>query len=60
MRRHDPCRVLAKAGVNLDAEAEDEGTESGMTAQGQQNILSKPCLNEFKSAPTAFHLQMES
>jgi hypothetical protein len=49
-----PYRMEAIAGVDLDAETEDEGTEIGIAAQGKWMILSKRCLNAFTSAPTAF------
>jgi hypothetical protein len=49
-----PYRMEAIAGVDLDAETEDKGTEIGIAAQGKWIILSKPCLNAFTSVPTAF------
>jgi hypothetical protein len=49
-----PYRMEAIAGVDLDAETEDEGTEIGIAAQGKWIILLKRCLNEFTSVPTAF------
>jgi hypothetical protein len=55
-----PYRMEVNAGVDLDLETENEGTEIGITVQGKWNIPSKRCLNEFKSAPTAFRRQMES
>jgi hypothetical protein len=48
------------AGVDLDAETENERTEIGITAQGKWIIPLKRCLNEFTSAPTAFCREMES
>ena len=55
-----PYRMEAIAGVDLDAETEDEGTEIGIAAQGKWIIPLKRCLNEFTSAPTAFCREMES
>ena len=49
-----PYRMEAIAGVDLDVEAHNEGTEIGLAAQGKWIILSKRCLNAFTSAPTGF------
>jgi hypothetical protein len=55
-----PYRMEANAGVNVDVDTGNEGTEIGVTAQGKRNIPSKRCLKEFNSAPTASRRQMES
>jgi hypothetical protein len=55
-----PYRMEAIAGVDLDVETENEGTEIGIAAQGKWSLPSKRCLNEFTSAPTAFWREMES
>ena len=55
-----PYRIEAVAGVDLDAETENERTEIGIAAQGKWVIPLKHCLNEFTSAPTAFCSEMES
>jgi hypothetical protein len=49
-----PYRMEAIAGVHLDADTEDEGTEIGIAAQGKWIILSKRSLNAFTSVPIAF------
>ena len=49
-----PYRMEANAGVDLDVETENEGTEIGSTAQGKWNIPSKRCLNEFHERPDCF------
>jgi hypothetical protein len=43
-----PYRMEAIAGIDLDAETEDEGTEIGIAAQGKWIILSKRCLNALR------------
>jgi hypothetical protein len=48
-----PYRMEAIAGVDLDVETENEGTEIGIAAQGKWILPSKRCLNQFTSAPTA-------
>ena len=55
-----PYRMEANAGVDLDVETENEGTEIGIAAHGKWIILSKRCLHKFTSAPTAFYREMES
>jgi hypothetical protein len=42
----------AIAGVDLDVETENEGTEIGIAARGKWIIPSKRCLNAFTSVPT--------
>lgn len=49
-----PYRMNAIAGVDLDVETENDGTEIGIAAQGKWIIPSKRCLNEFTSVPTVF------
>jgi len=55
-----PYRKEAIAGVDLDAETENERTEIGIAAQGKWIIPLKRCLNKFTSAPTDFCREMES
>jgi hypothetical protein len=55
-----PYRMEAIAGVDLDVETGNEGTEIAIASQGKWIIPSKRCLNEFTSAPTVFCREMES
>lgn len=55
-----PYRMDAIAGVDLDVEIKNDGTEIGIAAQGKWIIPSKRCRNEFKSLPTVSCREMES
>ena len=55
-----PYRMETIAGVDLDVETENEGTEIGIAAQGKWIILSKRCLNAFTSARLLFYREMAS
>jgi hypothetical protein len=55
-----PYRMETNAGVDLEVETENEGTEIGITAQGKWDIVLSGCLKEFSGAPTACRLLTES